>query len=142
MVENDNHFARQTSSYSHKVKSFKFSSLKNTGTNDKVILSSTRGVGQGPAFTESGGTGQRPDDWVQRHSSSARAHFLCTRGPAYHTARPASYFLLSPVSHLLSSFFCPTLSQWHKCTGALNVHLRLSIFIPSNNERDKHSVYP
>ena len=98
MVENDNHFARQTSNFSHKVKSFQFSSLKNTGTNGKVILSSTRGVGQGPAFTELGGTGQR-------HSSFARAYFLCTRGPAYHTARLASYFLMSPVYHLPSVFF-------------------------------------
>lgn len=39
-------------------------------------------------------------------------------------------------------FFCPTLSHWHKCTGALNEDLQFSIFILSNGWRAQIFLVP
>lgn len=84
----------------------------------------------------------------QDTQGSAHAHFLRTPGPVYHTASPASYFLISPLSLSLNHFllffffFCPTLSHWHKCTGALNEDLQFSIFILSNGWRAQIFLVP
>ena len=112
-------FARQTSNYSHKVKSFQFSGLKNTGTNGKVILSSTRGVGQGPAFTEPDGTFR--DLMTESRDTQVLLVLVSSALVGQHITHqdlPAIFWYLVSLTYSLSSFFFPTLSQWHKCTGA------------------------